>query len=330
MFVHVPVVLALVGVPVALAAAIGLRNCTLRVLAIVWYAALVVAAFVTVNSGDNAQHALGAISAQADEILDHHESMANQVWLFAACTLALVSLAALKHPLLRPIAAWLSVLASTATFLWVAQTANYGGTLVYHHGVGVPAGDAETSPANQPNRSAAPAASSDPKVEFFQQRIQPILQDNCMRCHNPARVASGKSGKLDQTTRDGLLRGGKGGPAIVVGDPDDSLLIQRVTSENEDERMPRPPRARLSSEQIASLKQWIRDGAVWAGDSPVPSPATPERQERSHSVQNGGHCTMLSRFQGADRPLVCISMQLQANNARMTCEFRQSSLTGGK
>ena len=75
-------------------------------------------------------------------------------------------------------------------------------------------------------------------------------------------MAAGKSGKLDQTSRETLIAGGKSGPAIVPGNPDESLLIHRVRGDLPDAQS-MPPDGKLTDAQIAALAQWIRDGAVW-------------------------------------------------------------------
>ena len=70
-------------------------------------------------------------------------------------------------------------------------------------------------------QSAAPTAA---QTEFFEKSIQPMLAQNCVGCHGNA-VASGGL-RLD--SRDGLLKGGQSGPAVVAGDPAKSLLIEAV------------------------------------------------------------------------------------------------------
>ena len=57
--------------------------------------------------------------------------------------------------------------------------------------------------------------------EVFEMRIRPILAKNCFACH-----ASNAMGGLAVDSRQALLKGGKSGPAIVPGKPDESLLIQ--------------------------------------------------------------------------------------------------------
>src|SRR5947209_5638457 len=60
--------------------------------------------------------------------------------------------------------------------------------------------------------------------EFFETRIRPILTTNCYSCHGELGMAG-----LRVDSREGLLKGGKSGAAIVPGDPEVSLLIKAVS-----------------------------------------------------------------------------------------------------
>src|SRR5215470_4040649 len=91
---------------------------------------------------------------------------------------------------------------------------------------------------------------------FFEERIRPTLSENCYACHSDA-AASG----LRVDSREGLLKGGKLGPAIVPGDPDHSILIQVVSHTHARLRM--PPNSTLKEKQIEALRQWIRADAPW-------------------------------------------------------------------
>ena len=99
----------------------------------------------------------------------------------------------------------------------------------------------------------ASAASSD----FFELRVRPVLARNCYACHTASHM-----GGLDVSSRESLLKGGNSGPAIRVGDPQASLLIQAVKKEHERIKMP-PTGAGLKAEEIADLSAWVKDGAVW-------------------------------------------------------------------
>src|SRR5213593_1391276 len=62
-------------------------------------------------------------------------------------------------------------------------------------------------------------------------------------------------------SRDGLLKGGRSGPAVVPGDPDKSLLIQAVRQTSETLKMPKG--GRLKPDEIEMLTEWVRAGAIW-------------------------------------------------------------------
>lgn len=116
--------------------------------------------------------------------------------------------------------------------------------------------------------AVAPTANT---AAFFTERIAPILEANCLRCHGNAR----QKGHLKLNSRESVLRGGGRGPAIVVGDAEHSLLVTSVRYADEDLQM--PPDDRLTDAQITDLVAWIANGAPWDVDVPaVPAPtATP-------------------------------------------------------
>ena len=97
----------------------------------------------------------------------------------------------------------------------------------------------------------------------FNRDIRPILSDHCYRCHGPdagQRKADLRLDNLEGAT-DQLPTGGY---AIVPGRVQQSQLIRRITSNDDDFRMP-PPHVKkpLSTEQIQRLQQWISAGAHW-------------------------------------------------------------------
>ncbi len=93
----------------------------------------------------------------------------------------------------------------------------------------------------------------------FAKEIEPILIKRCYECHGPdkqkanlrfdSRAAAMKPAKSDRI-------------AVVPGKPEDSELLFRVTSTDSDEFMP-PKGERLDPGQIAALRRWIAEGAVW-------------------------------------------------------------------
>jgi len=94
------------------------------------------------------------------------------------------------------------------------------------------------------------------QTAFFETKIRPLLADNCLECHSSAKQKT--KGGLNLDDREDMLRGGDTGVVIKPGDPAGSLLIEAVEGRG-DLRM--PPKKHLSSEQIATLKEWVAMGA---------------------------------------------------------------------
>jgi len=83
-----------------------------------------------------------------------------------------------------------------------------------------------------------------------------LLKKHCFACHNEDK----KKGGLVMTSREVLLKGGDNGPAVVPGQPGESLLTQVILPDS-DPHM--PPKEQLSEEQINLLRDWIKAGAEW-------------------------------------------------------------------
>jgi hypothetical protein len=96
------------------------------------------------------------------------------------------------------------------------------------------------------------------ETEFFESKIRPVLADNCYKCHSAG--AEKIKGSLLLDTRDGVLKGGSTGPAVVPGNLDKSLLITAVRYKDKDLQMP-PSDKKLPDNVIADLEQWVRMGA---------------------------------------------------------------------
>ena len=58
----------------------------------------------------------------------------------------------------------------------------------------------------------------------FQHDVLPLLKQRCVQCHGPAK----KAGELSLALATGIRRGGEHGAAIVAGEPEQSLLWQRI------------------------------------------------------------------------------------------------------
>ena len=106
-------------------------------------------------------------------------------------------------------------------------------------------------PANWPARA-------ENKVDFAKQ-IQPILQQNCVKCHGPEK----QKAKLRLDSKEAAMKGGKDGVIIVSGDADKSELYRRITlPKGNDDIMPNEGDP-LSKEQTDLIRDWITQGAEW-------------------------------------------------------------------
>jgi hypothetical protein len=121
-----------------------------------------------------------------------------------------------------------------------------------------------------------PAAERPPtpeQVAFFERSIRPVLVRECYSCH--ATTAKKLRGGLQLDTRDGLREGGDSGPAVVPGDPKNSLLLKALRRQDEAVK-PMPPKKKLPDEAVADFEKWIamgvpdpRDGSAKAAGGPI-------------------------------------------------------------
>jgi len=117
----------------------------------------------------------------------------------------------------------------------------------------------------------------------FNQSIQPILSENCYACHGPDPGARKAKLRLDRAEF-AYAPHDKYDPAIIPGRPDKSPLVQKIESKNPKDRMP-PPEAHktLKPEQIALLRRWVKEGAIyeehWSFIAPKPQ-AVPDVKQK--------------------------------------------------
>ncbi len=100
-------------------------------------------------------------------------------------------------------------------------------------------------------------APAKPSLDFVKD-VRPILEARCFSCHGPDKQRADL--RLDR--KDTALKGGDSGPVIVPGKSHESLLLKRVGSAVEKERMP-PRGDPLTAEQREVLRSWIDQGAPW-------------------------------------------------------------------
>jgi hypothetical protein len=96
---------------------------------------------------------------------------------------------------------------------------------------------------------------ADPGIDFFENKIRPVLVENCYKCHS---ANTKTKGGLALDSRDSVLRGGDTGPAIVPGKPNESLLLNAIKYDGEPKM---PPDGKLPDAVIADIQKWIAMGA---------------------------------------------------------------------
>jgi hypothetical protein len=115
--------------------------------------------------------------------------------------------------------------------------------------------------------------------EFFEKKIRPVLANNCYACHSSKLKAP--MGGLVLDTKAGLLKGGDSGPALVPGQPAESLLLRAMRYN--DLRLKMPPTDKLPVAVIADFEQWIAAGA----HDPRIDAATPITITKAHGIDFG-------------------------------------------
>ena len=138
------------------------------------------------------------------------------------------------------------------------------------------------------NKPAAAAQASGEKISFSSQ-VRPILSNSCFACHGPDAQNQSSPFRLDTEEHSRANLAKKGEPpryGVVPGKPEESLLLQRIVSHDANAVMPPPTSKKtpLTEEQVATLTEWIRQGAKyephWAFVAPV-KPSVPEVKDKS-------------------------------------------------
>ncbi len=117
-----------------------------------------------------------------------------------------------------------------------------------------------------------------PENPSFARDIQPIFAKSCTGCHGGVKQA----GDISFVYADSILP--PDGWVVEPGDPDESVLFQRIISDDPDDRMPPPDEHPdgLSEREIELIRRWIKKGAKWEDHwsrMPLVAPAIPESDQ---------------------------------------------------
>jgi ankyrin repeat protein len=135
------------------------------------------------------------------------------------------------------------------------------------------------------------SAQAPAKVDFAKD-VQPVLQDNCVDCHGPTKQKAGmrldrKSSALKAFSR-----------RVVPGSSANSMVFLRIAGHEYGMQM--PPKGPLHTEEIATLKAWIDQGADWpdslANEVELP-PLNPQALAMVESLHNGDMASFMKAAQ---------------------------------
>ena len=251
--VHLPIGLSIIGPAAALATIVVRKHRdSLRWVAPAIYTLFAASAFAAAQAGEQAVVGVGSVSKEARAVLAAHTSLAQYLWLGALAAAVACAGAFMAAPRGRFASLWAGFVLACGVAVWAGAVGHYGGTAVHVYGVNAP--KAVVAVVSSPG-------AADPRAAFFGETVRPIFETKCVWCH--AAAPDSASG-LDMTSAAGVLKGGAGGPVVVPGDPERSVLYQAVARTHAKLRMPKNG-GKLSDEQIAAISQWIKDGCVWAG-----------------------------------------------------------------
>jgi mono/diheme cytochrome c family protein len=191
--------------------------------------------------------------------------------------------------------------------------------------------------------SAQQATPAPGTPEYFAQKVEPILDDNCYSCHQ-----EGQSGGLRLDSYAAILKGGGHGPSIIPGDPDTSLLIQAIRRTG---KLKMPPKHALEPAEVEVLTAWVKAGAqpgnksvssdtVASAPAATPSappsmpPPTAKKVEVAATAAPHPQGTVSNEdfFENNIRPILannCYSCHGDITSAGLKLDSRDAMLKGG-
>lgn len=125
---------------------------------------------------------------------------------------------------------------------------HYGGTLTH--------GDGYLS--IQPKEVANKFPELNTTTTVFDAAVAPVIATKCLSCHNNAKMKGG----LNMSDFQLLQKGGKNGAILTAGNPDASMMIERMLLEMDDKKhMPPKGKFQLTENEILLFSKWIETGA---------------------------------------------------------------------
>jgi len=182
---------------------------------------------------------------------DAGAGVARHMWGAIALTIGALGCALLRSATGGPRSFYPYLLASVLVLL--AWTAHQGGSLTHGNKYLT-----EFLPAPLKRFGMGTVQASAFPDSFYARHIHPIFDANCVVCHGAQKV----KGNLRLDTYDRAMRGGEDGAVIIPGNPERSILWQRITLPPDHKKfMPSEGKPPLKPEQIAWIRAWILQGA---------------------------------------------------------------------
>ncbi len=104
------------------------------------------------------------------------------------------------------------------------------------------------------------ACSGEPAVSFSQD-VKPIIDKNCIECHQAGGEGEVASG-FDMASYDGLIKGARFGPMIIKGDAEGSNMVVLMEGRADPSiSMPHGQQESISKADIQTIRLWVEQGA---------------------------------------------------------------------
>lgn len=99
------------------------------------------------------------------------------------------------------------------------------------------------------------------REQEFLTQVKPLLETYCLECHN--RHSAADAGGLNLENARLAMSTGRYAPVVVPGKPDASLLYKVLRLGHEEVLGMPPTPEKVSDQQLAAVRRWIKHGAVW-------------------------------------------------------------------
>ena len=188
-------------------------------------------------------------------------------------------------------------------------------TVAGHYGADITHGDNFIlAPVWQPEKKLVPID----KALVFRDVVEPIFVDKCISCHNPNKTKGGLA-LIDERS---ILKGGKDGKLFIAGQPNLSLLLQRIhMPDGEKKHMPPAGKPQLTADEMNLLFLWIKENAAF-NKKVIDLPSTDSlRMIAANYLKPAGETEEVYDFAAADDKMI----KKLNNNYRVIYPIAQGS-----